>query len=170
MAAVTVYSDFGAQEEEICHYFHLFLFYLPCSNGAGCHDLSCLFVCFLIFRLKPALSLFFFTLIKRLFSLSLLSANRVVSSENPHRKKLTPISWLLTSLPLFLFPFSNTFFKPFFFFRPSDHLTPVPEGAKHLSVFSQLSRLKSPWAKMIRFFRCPQIILSTAVIRSDKNG
>ena len=80
-------------------------FYLPWYNGAGCHDLSCLFVCFLIFRLKPALSLFFFTLIKRLFSLSLLSANRVVSSENPHRKKLTPISWLLTSLPLFLFPF-----------------------------------------------------------------
>jgi len=24
MAAVTVRSDFGAQEEEICHYFHLF--------------------------------------------------------------------------------------------------------------------------------------------------
>ena len=29
MAAVTVRSDFGAQEEEICHYFHLFPFYLP---------------------------------------------------------------------------------------------------------------------------------------------
>ena len=26
MAAVTVCSDFGAQEEEICHYFHLFPF------------------------------------------------------------------------------------------------------------------------------------------------
>ena len=39
-AAVTVRSDFGAQEEEICHYFHLSPFYLPCSNGAGCHDLS----------------------------------------------------------------------------------------------------------------------------------
>ena len=24
MAAVTVCNDFGAQEEEICHYFHLF--------------------------------------------------------------------------------------------------------------------------------------------------
>ena len=43
-------SDFGAQEEEICHYFHLSAFYLPFSNGAGCHDFS-----FLIFSLKPAL-------------------------------------------------------------------------------------------------------------------
>ena len=29
MAAVTVCSDSGAQEEEICHYFHLFPFCLP---------------------------------------------------------------------------------------------------------------------------------------------
>ena len=49
MAAVTVRSDFGAQEKEISHYFHLFPFYLPCSNGAGCHDLS-----FLIFSFKLA--------------------------------------------------------------------------------------------------------------------
>ena len=33
-AAVTVRSDFGGQEEEICHYFHLFPFYLSCSKGA----------------------------------------------------------------------------------------------------------------------------------------
>ena len=47
MAAVTIHSDFGAQEEEICHYFHLFPVYLPCSNGARCHNLSF----FLIFSL-----------------------------------------------------------------------------------------------------------------------
>ena len=29
MAALTIHSDFGAQEEEICHYFHLSPFYLP---------------------------------------------------------------------------------------------------------------------------------------------
>ena len=29
MAAVTICSDFRAQEEEICHYFHLFSLYLP---------------------------------------------------------------------------------------------------------------------------------------------
>ena len=39
MAAFTIHSDFRAQEEEICHYFRFFPFYLPCSNGAGCHDL-----------------------------------------------------------------------------------------------------------------------------------
>ena len=40
MAAATVCSDFGAQEEEICHYFYIIPFYLPCSSGARCHDLS----------------------------------------------------------------------------------------------------------------------------------
>ena len=33
MAAVTIRSDFKTQEEEICHYFCLFPFYLPWSNG-----------------------------------------------------------------------------------------------------------------------------------------
>ena len=81
MAAVTICSDFGAQEEEICHYFHLFS-YSPYSNGVGCYDLR-FFVCFLlflIFSLKPALSLSSFIFIKRLFSSSSLSAIRVVSS------------------------------------------------------------------------------------------
>ena len=64
MAAVTVHSDFGAQEEEICPYFPLFPFYLPCSNG-GCHDLSVFNI-----NLKLALSLSSFTLIKRFFSFS----------------------------------------------------------------------------------------------------
>ena len=39
MAAVTIHSDFRAQEEEICHCFHLFPFYLLWSDGTGCHDL-----------------------------------------------------------------------------------------------------------------------------------
>ena len=54
----------------------IFFPYLPWYNGAGCHDLSF----FLIFSFKPALSLSSFTLIKRLFSSSSLSAIRVVSS------------------------------------------------------------------------------------------
>ena len=29
MAAVTVHSDFGAQENKVCHCFHCFPFYLP---------------------------------------------------------------------------------------------------------------------------------------------
>ena len=70
MAALTISSDFGAQEEEICHYFHLFPFYLPWSNGARCHNLSCFL--FLIFSFKPALSLSSFTLIKTLVPLCFL--------------------------------------------------------------------------------------------------
>ena len=33
MAAVTIHSDFGAQEEEICQYFHIFPFYLHVVMG-----------------------------------------------------------------------------------------------------------------------------------------
>ena len=77
MAAVTICSDFGAPKEEICHYLHLFPFYLSCSNGARCHDLSFFFF---NFSLKPAFLLSFFTLIKRLFSSTSLSAIGVVSS------------------------------------------------------------------------------------------
>ena len=40
MAAVTICSDFGARENKVCHYFHFFPFYLPWSDGTGCHDLS----------------------------------------------------------------------------------------------------------------------------------
>ena len=67
----TILSDFTAQEEEICHYFNIYPFYLSWSNGARCHDLIFFF---LVFSLKPVLSLSSFTLIKRLFSYSSISA------------------------------------------------------------------------------------------------
>ena len=38
IAAVTVHSDFGAQEN--LSLFALFPIYLPQSDGTGCHDLS----------------------------------------------------------------------------------------------------------------------------------
>ena len=44
MAAITIHSDFGAPEEEICHYFHLFPFYLPYSNETNAMILV-FFVC-----------------------------------------------------------------------------------------------------------------------------
>ena len=79
MAVVPIHSDFRAKEEEICHYFHVSPFNLPVGKGVRCHDL-CLFVClFLIFNFKLVLSLSSFTLIKRLFSSSSLSAIRVIS-------------------------------------------------------------------------------------------
>ena len=87
MAAVTVCSDFGAQENKVCHIFHCFPIYLLWNDGTGCHDLHflnvevfccCLFIWMLIF--KPAFPLSCFTFTKRLFSSSSLSAIRVVSS------------------------------------------------------------------------------------------
>jgi len=68
MAAVTICSDFGAQENKVCHCFHGFPIYLSWTDGTGCHDLSYLMLSFkLIFSLS-------FTFIKRLFSSSSLSA------------------------------------------------------------------------------------------------
>ena len=75
MATVTIHSDFRVQEEEICHCFHLFPFYLHAVMGP-----DAIIFAFLILGLKPALSLSSFTLIKRLFSSYLLSAIRVASS------------------------------------------------------------------------------------------
>ena len=71
MAAVTICSDFGAQEEEICHYFHLF--------PSICHEVMgpCFFSYLVLSWLFHSSS---FTLDKRLFSSSSLSAIRVVSS------------------------------------------------------------------------------------------
>jgi len=40
LAAVTICSDFEAQEYKICHCFHFPLFYLPLSDGTGRQDLS----------------------------------------------------------------------------------------------------------------------------------
>ena len=40
MTAVTICSDFGAQENKVCHCFHCFHIHLPGSDGTGCHDLS----------------------------------------------------------------------------------------------------------------------------------
>ena len=74
MAAVTVHSDFSAQENKICPYFHFSPFYLPLNDGTRCHDLR-----FFNVEFKLASLLSSFTLIKRLLSLSLLSAIRVVS-------------------------------------------------------------------------------------------
>ena len=33
MAAVTIYSDFGVQENKLCHCFHCFHIYLPSTDG-----------------------------------------------------------------------------------------------------------------------------------------
>ena len=74
MAAVTVHSGFGVQENKVCHPFYCFPIYLPWSDGTGCHDLSFLNVAF---------QASFFTLLllsSRDSSSSSLSTIRVVPS------------------------------------------------------------------------------------------
>ena len=56
--------------------------WMPWSDGTGCHEvmgLDAMILVFFMFSFKPAFSLSSFTLIKRFFSSSLLSAFRVVS-------------------------------------------------------------------------------------------
>ena len=43
MAAVTICSDFGAQENKVCHCFHCFPMYLSRSDGTRYHDLHWVF-------------------------------------------------------------------------------------------------------------------------------
>ena len=61
-----------------CHFSHFFSFYLPWIDGTRCLDLSFFFFFKLTF--KPAFSLSSFTLTKRFFSFSSLSAISVISS------------------------------------------------------------------------------------------
>ena len=75
MAAVTIYSDFGAPQNKVWHCFHCFPIYLPWSVGTRWYDLRLLNV-----ELYANFSLSTFTFIKRLLSSSSLSAIRVVSS------------------------------------------------------------------------------------------
>ena len=75
MATVTVQSDFGAQENIICHRFHF--------SPSICHEvmgLDAMIFIFWMLSFKPAFSLSSFTLIKRLFSSSWLSAISMISS------------------------------------------------------------------------------------------
>ena len=75
MAAVTICSDFGAQENKVCHCFIV--------SPSICHEVmgpdAMIFV-FWMLSFKPTFSLSTFTFIKRLLSSSSLSAIRVVSS------------------------------------------------------------------------------------------
>ena len=61
MAALTICSDFGAQENKIYHCFYFFPFYLPQSDGTGCQDLKIGFFFNVILSFKPAVSLSTFT-------------------------------------------------------------------------------------------------------------
>ena len=75
MAAETICTDFGAQENKVSHCFHCF--------PSICHEvmgLDAMILVFWMLSFKPTFSPFLFTFIKRLFSFSLFSAISVVSS------------------------------------------------------------------------------------------
>ena len=75
MAAVTIVSDFRAQEEKICHSLHCF--------PSICHEvmgLDAMILVFWMLSFKATFLLSSFTLIKRFFSAFSLSSFRVVSS------------------------------------------------------------------------------------------
>ena len=74
ISSFIICSDFGAQENTICHWFHFFSFYLPGVLGPDAMILD-----FSILSFNPAFSLSSFNLIKRLFNSSSLSVIRVVS-------------------------------------------------------------------------------------------
>ena len=88
MAAVSISSDFRAQENKVCHCFRCLPIYSPWSDGTRCHDLR-----FLNLSFKPTFLLSSFTFIKRLFSSSSLSAIRVVSSAYLRWLIFLPASW-----------------------------------------------------------------------------
>ena len=75
MAAVTICCDFGAPKNKVWHYFHRF----PSISHEVMGPEAMIFV-FWMLSFKPTFSLSSFTFIKRLFSASLLSAIRVMSS------------------------------------------------------------------------------------------
>ena len=75
MAAATICSDFGAKKINFVT--------VRIVSPSICHEmmgLDAMILIFLMLNFKPAFSLSFFTLIKRLVSFSSLSAARVVSS------------------------------------------------------------------------------------------
>ena len=75
ISAVTICSDFGAQENIVCHSFHCFPIYSHEVMGPD----AMIFV-FWMLTFKPALSVSCLTFIKRLFSSSSLFAISMVSS------------------------------------------------------------------------------------------
>ena len=75
MATANICSDFGAPQNKVSQCFHCFPIYLPWSDGR-----DVMILVFWMVSFKPTFSLSSFTFIKRLFSSSLLSAIRVVSS------------------------------------------------------------------------------------------
>ena len=104
MAAVTIFSDFGAPQNKVWHCFHCFPIYFPWSDGT-----RCMISVFWMLSFKPTFSLSSFTFIKRLLSSSSLYAIRVVSSAHLRLLLFLPailIPACASSSPAFLMMYS----------------------------------------------------------------
>ena len=51
MAAITICSEFGAQQKKVCHCFHCFIIYLSWSDGTRWHDHSFLSFFILLYNI-----------------------------------------------------------------------------------------------------------------------
>ena len=104
MAAVTIWGNFGPQKNKVCHCFRCFPFY--------CHEVmepDATNLVFWMLSFKPTFSVSSFIFIKKLFSFSLLSAIRVVSSAYLRLLIFLPailIPTYASSSPVFLMMYS----------------------------------------------------------------
>ena len=117
MAAVTICSDFGAQENKGCYCLR----FCPsiCYEVMG-PDATILV--FWVLSFKPAFSLSYFTFIKRLFRSSSLSAIRVVSSAYLR---------LLIFLPAILIPACASFSPAFYMMYSAYKLNKQDDDMQH---------------------------------------
>ena len=129
MAAITIHSDFGVQENKICHCFHVFPIYLH-----EVMELDAMILVFWMLNFKPAFSLYSFTFIKRLFSSFSLSAIRVILSAYPR---------LLIFLPAILIP-ACYLSSPAFFMRYSAY-----KLNKQLMIYSLAILLSQFWTGLL---------------------
>ena len=139
MAAVTICSDFGAQENKICHCFPHFPFCLPWSDGTG----AMIFILWML-GFKPALSLSSFIFIKKLFSSSSLSAIRVVSSAY---LRLFLLAIFLPSCDSSSVTF-HTMYSTYKLNKQDDNIRP------HLTPFPVLNWFIFPWSVLTCFLTC----------------
>ena len=154
MFAVTIHSDFGAPWNKVCHCFHCFPIYLPWSDGTGCSDLSFL-------NVEPAFSLSSFTFIRRLFSSSLLSAIRVVSSSCLRLLIFLPaILILLEPHPAWHFAWCTLHISEIY---NLDVLLSQPWHTPFVSIL---------WQKNLEVvtFRCPDLLISVPQLSQGADG
>ena len=125
-------ADFGAQEGEICHHFHI--------SPSICHAvmrLEAMILVFKIFSLKLAHSLSSFTLSKKLFSSSSHSAIRVLSS--------TYLRLLMFLLPILL-PACNSSSPGFLMMCSEYRLNKHGDGRQSCrNLFSILNQSVAPY-------------------------